>query len=428
MQRDPGSPARRLDRLGAKDVTAPLRRPLPQQTAFVAPRHLPLTGVAVAVGSDLENDEAGKGRLLCHVEAQSISRSHEIIGAGEAGGEAMFQSLAGAARVGHFGEAGPLSLVDGPHPRRGHPGSISSQKAEDIPTADIVGPLPGPVVAHPLHQHRTHIENGAATLSLIGFITNALTPGSHRALVPELVTAPTDEAELRVRGRGQAAPVTVADRQFQLEFGPGRERDHRKAVEPGPSVDPALGTLVPVLAELHRDAGGIARRIAQDRAHARDRRAEALAEARPGLFKEETGDLRGVGGIGKDQLHALDGVIVRIRTLRRRSFRHERDDPVEIDAVPAARGVVGHGTRLASGDLARAHDERAHLRRGKGRGIPGDRSLGPVAALGDFLLFERTTLLLEADLQLRVAPLPSRPLHRDDTVAPERFRQDGFRS
>ena len=351
MQGNPGDAARAFQRLRAVRIAAPLRGPLADQAGLVADGHLALTGVAVGVGTDLEDDETGKVDGLRDLQPQTVGASHDIIGAREADGSRMLERFAGAARVGHLGQARAVTLVGGSHACLRHTPAASVKEPEEIAATDIVGPLPGLVGGHRADHHGPHVEDAALGLNLVGLVTDALAPRSEGALVPELIAAPADQAELRVRRGGDPAPVAVDEDQLQFDIRPRRQPKVRESVEPHAGIHAAFRPAMPVLAQLHRNAERMPIRISQHGGHARDGRADALAEAAGVLFKQQPRRLLAVGGIREHQSHALHGVVLLLAT----ACWDDRLDTVQVDAVPAVRGVVVHGACGTAGQFAGLH-------------------------------------------------------------------------
>ena len=268
----------------------------------------------------------------------------------------MLDLLADLAGIGDLREARALPLVGGLHATMRHAAAGVVEEPEEVTSADVVGPAPGRVVAHRRHHQRTDIEDGTAGLYLVGLITDRLAPRAHRRLVPELIRAPADKAELRVGGGRHTTPVGKREREFHVDRRLRREPQLRETMKPGALVGVVAGPAVPIFGELHRDAEGMAFCVTKDRRHPRDRLAETATKAGGGLLEEEPDSGLAIGWVLEGESHPLDGVVAVVaqgrpvigRLLDR--LRHSRQDRryrVKIDPLPATDIIPSHRQRIA---------------------------------------------------------------------------------
>ena len=91
---------------------------------------------------------------------------------------------------------------------------------------------------------------------------------------------------------------------------------------------------MPVLTQLHRDAGGLAVSVTKKRGNAGNGRADFLQDSASRFFEHEAGDLLFVGRVGKLQTDLFKRIVGRVLHRGRRS----RHDAVEIDPIPSGNG------------------------------------------------------------------------------------------
>ena len=228
---------------------------------------------------------------LVHIHTQAIGAPHHVIAAVQADGGRVLQRRAGAARVSDFGQTGALTLVRRAHSSRKDAFSSGIEQAKEIPAAHIVRPRPGEVAIHGTYHQRAYIKDSSLSLRLVGLVADALAPSSEGRLVPQLIAAPADQAQLGMGGGCDSAPMAVSERQLEFQLGAGRQMHLGKAVEPRAGIDSAFRTAVPVLADLNRDARGIAGGISQDGGDTRDRCADGQTHPGRVLFEQQPGRL-----------------------------------------------------------------------------------------------------------------------------------------
>ena len=181
-------------------------------------------------------------------------------------------------------------------------------------------------------------------------------------------------------------------------------------MKPLARIHTALGFIVPVLAQLHRDSGGISIPVTQDRGHPCDRRANALPDSTPRFLEHQPRGLFLIRRIGKHQPHPLDGVVARSHL----PLRHDGVDPVEIHPMPAQRRIMPDRTLGPSRDLVCPHPHRAALRLRKTHGIERQCDRLPSFTVRWLLrdLFQHALGRRQGDLHRLHRPVLARLRHR----------------